>query len=158
MTRLFVPMPRLFVLLLIVALCSAAMQVRAEGTSPGPADAPTGPASQPAAPTVATLMQRQLQGNGAKAVQMLTVQYPPGGASKPHQHHAEVFVYVLSGKLRMQVKGGPLLTLGPGETFYEGPDDVHVVSANASATQPAKFLVFLIQDKAAQDANQQGAR
>ncbi len=147
-------MLRLSMLLFTVALCAAAMQVRAGEAPPAPTDG----AAQPPAASVATLMQRQLQGNGAKSVQMLTVQYPPGGASKPHQHHAEVFVYVLSGKLRMQVKGGPLLTLDPGETFYEGPDDVHVVSANASATEPAKFVVFLIQDKAAQETNKQGAR
>ena len=151
-------MLRLSVLLATVALCTAATQVRADGTPPAPADVPTNQAPQPAAPSVATLMQSQLHGNGAKSVQMLTVEYPPGGASKPHQHHADVFVYVLSGKLRMQVKGGPLLTLGPGETFYEAPNDVHTVSANASPTEPAKFLVFLIQDKAAHAANRQGAR
>ena len=140
-------MRRLFVLSVTVALCSAAMQVAA-GEAPQAAKDST---PQAPAPSVVTLMQKQLQGKEAKSVQMLTVEYPPGGASKPHQHHADVFVYVLSGKLRMQVQGSPLVTIGPGETFYEGPNDVHVVSANASTTEPAKFLVLLIQDKAAQD-------
>lgn len=80
---------------------------------------------------------------------MLTVEYLAGGASLPHRHDAQVFVYVLEGALQMQVAGGPLLTLHPGETFYEGPADVHAVSANASKTKPAKILVFMVKDKAA---------
>ena len=80
---------------------------------------------------------------------MSTVTYPPGGASPPHRHDAQVFVYVLEGELIMQVRGGAKVTLRPGETFYESPDDVHEVSANASKTAPAKFLVFIIKDKGA---------
>jgi len=78
---------------------------------------------------------------------MLTVTYPGGGASLPHRHDAQVFVYVLEGELRMQVRGGPMVTLRPGQTFYEAPDDVHVVSANASEAAPAKILVVMIKDK-----------
>jgi quercetin dioxygenase-like cupin family protein len=80
---------------------------------------------------------------------VLTVEYLPGGASLPHRHDAQVFVYVLEGQIKMQVAGGPLVTLGPGQTFYESPSDVHAVSANASKTQPAKFLVFIVKDKGA---------
>jgi quercetin dioxygenase-like cupin family protein len=78
---------------------------------------------------------------------MTTVEYPPGGSSPPHRHNAQVFVYVLEGHVKMQVQGGPLLTLGPGETFYESPTDIHTVSANASATEKARFLAIVIKDK-----------
>lgn len=76
--------------------------------------------------------------------QMLTVEYAPGEASNPHMHNAHVFVYVLEGSIVMQVRGGEEVTLRAGETFYESPDDVHAVSRNASATEPAKFLVVLL--------------
>jgi len=95
---------------------------------------------------VKELAKRKLEGMNGKEVLMLTVQYAPGGASLPHRHNAQVFVYVLEGTLRMQVKGGPPVVLGPGETFYEGPEDVHTVSANASKDQPARILVFMIKD------------
>jgi len=78
---------------------------------------------------------------------MLTVEYVAGGASLPHRHNAQVFVYVLSGSVRMQVEGSPAVKLGPGQTFYEGPDDIHTVSANASRTKPAMILVFMVKDK-----------
>ncbi len=78
---------------------------------------------------------------------MSTVQYAPGGSSPRHSHNAQVFVYVLEGHVIMQVEGGPLQTLGPGETFYETPTDVHTVSANASATEPAKLLVVMLRKK-----------
>jgi quercetin dioxygenase-like cupin family protein len=106
-----------------------------------PADAP------PAA--VKQLMTKDLTGAAGKEVLVSTVTYPPGGASPPHRHDAQVFVYVLEGELIMQVQGGPKVTLKPGETFYESPSDVHSVSANASQTAPAKFLVFIIKDKGA---------
>ncbi len=76
--------------------------------------------------------------------QMLTVEYAPGESSSPHMHNAHVFVYVLEGVVVMQVQGGPEVTLQAGETFYESPDDVHAISRNASATESAKFLVFLV--------------
>ena len=92
-------------------------------------------------------MTQDLIGQPGKEIQMLTVSYLPGGASLPHQHYAQVFVYMLSGRMRMQIKGQPEVIIGPGQTFYEGPADVHQVSANASATEPAKFLVFIVKDK-----------
>jgi quercetin dioxygenase-like cupin family protein len=100
-------------------------------------------------PAVKQLMTKELAAAAGKEVLMSTVTYPPGGASPPHRHDAQVFVYVLEGELIMQVQGGPKVTLKPGETFYESPSDVHAVSANASQTAPAKFLVFLIKDKGA---------
>lgn len=106
-------------------------------------------AGPPAAPEAVTpLMTRDLIGARGKEVLMITVAYVPGGASLPHRHDAQVFVYVLEGRLTMQVRGSPAVTLGPGQTFYEGPDDVHQLSANASRTAPAKILVFMVKDKA----------
>lgn len=80
---------------------------------------------------------------------MITVEYAPGGLSAEHRHNAHAFVYVLEGAVVMQVKGGKEVTLGPGQTFYESPEDVHTVSRNASTTKPAKFLVFFVKEKGA---------
>jgi quercetin dioxygenase-like cupin family protein len=102
------------------------------------------PAQQPA---VKTIMSKALTDIPGKEVTMLTVEYPPGGADPVHRHYADAFVYVLEGSIVMQVKGGQEVTLMPGQTFYEGPDDVHVVGRNASTTKPAKFVVFMIKDK-----------
>lgn len=104
-------------------------------------------ASTPTSATVEQLMDKGMVGMPGKELLMLTVEYVPGGASLPHRHDAQVFVYVLEGKLIMQVAGSPAVTLRPGQTFYEGPNDVHVVSANASKTAPAKILVFMVKDK-----------
>lgn len=93
------------------------------------------------------LMEKDLIAAPGKEVTMSSVEYPPGGSSPPHRHDAQVFVYVIQGHVTMQVKGGPLETLGPGDTFYESPTDIHIVSANASKTEPAKFLAILIKDK-----------
>jgi quercetin dioxygenase-like cupin family protein len=98
---------------------------------------------------VTLLMSRDLAAAPGKEVVMLTVDYPPGGSSGPHRHNAQTFVYVLEGSVVMQVKGEPSQTLGPGQTFYEGPDDIHVVSKNASQSEPAKFLVVFVKDKGA---------
>lgn len=95
----------------------------------------------------ATLMTRDLAGIAGKEAVMLTVEVKPGQASKPHRHDANVFVYVLEGALIMQVKGGPSVTLHPGDTYYESPGDIHTVSQNASQTETAKFLVFIVKDK-----------
>lgn len=73
-------------------------------------------------------------------MRVLTLDWAPGHESPPHRHNAHVFVYVLEGTIEMQVRGGPLTALSPGDTFYETPDDVHVVSRNASATEPAPHL------------------
>jgi len=78
---------------------------------------------------------------------MITVVYPPGASDPIHRHNAHAFVYVLEGSIVMQVKGGKEVTLTPGQTFYEGPNDMHVVGRNASTTKPAKFLVFLVKNK-----------
>jgi len=80
---------------------------------------------------------------------MLTVEYPPGGSDPIHRHNAHAFVYVLEGSVVMQVRGGKETILTPGQSFYEGPDDVHVVGRNASQTKPAKFVVFLVKDEGA---------
>jgi quercetin dioxygenase-like cupin family protein len=88
-------------------------------------------------------------GLAGKELAMITVEYPPGASDPVHTHNAQAIVYVLEGTIVMQVKGGPLVTLKPGDTFYEGPDDVHVVGRNASKTAPAKFLVVFVKDKGA---------
>ena len=96
-----------------------------------------------------SLMSKDLTENSGKEVLMITVEHAPGGSSAVHRHSAHAYVYVLEGSVVMQLKGGKQVTLTPGQTFYEGPDDVHVVDRNASKTNPAKFLVFLIKDKGA---------
>jgi len=78
---------------------------------------------------------------------MITVVYPPGSSDPIHRHNAHAFVYVLEGSVVMQVKGGKEMTLTPGQSFYEGPNDIHVVGRNASATKPAKLLVLLVKNK-----------
>lgn len=98
---------------------------------------------------VQQLMDKELVGAPGKELLMLTVGYLPGGASLPHRHDAQVFVYVLEGELSMQIAGSPAVTLRQGETFYEHPTDVHLVSANASKTAPAKILVFIVKNKGA---------
>jgi quercetin dioxygenase-like cupin family protein len=99
------------------------------------------------APQGGALMQRDLIAVPGKEVVVSRIEQAPGAVGRPHRHFAQVFVYVLQGKVVMQVKGGPRKTLGPGETFYENPSDIHTVSANASETEPAAFLAFLIKDK-----------
>jgi quercetin dioxygenase-like cupin family protein len=100
-------------------------------------------------PKVTELLSKDLKDSPGKEVLMITVEYPPSGSNPIHRHNAFAFVYVLEGSIVMQVKGGKQVTLAPGETWYEGPDDVHVVSRNASSTQPAKFLVFLVKNQGA---------
>lgn len=98
---------------------------------------------------VTTLMTKELAGKDGKEGTMQLVEYAPGGSDAEHRHNASVFVYVLEGAVVMQVKGGKEVTLGPGQTFYESPKDVHTVSRNASTTKPAKFLVFFVKQKGA---------
>ena len=98
---------------------------------------------------VTSLMSKDLTGIPGKEVLMITVEYPPGGSDPIHRHNAQAFVYVLEGSVVMQVKGGKQVTLTPGQTFYEGTDDIHLVGRNASTTEPAKFLVFLVKNKGA---------
>src|SRR4030081_979269 len=96
---------------------------------------------------VTPLMSKDLAEFPGKEGLMITVVYPPGAWDPIHRHNAHAFLYVLEGSVVMQLKGGQQVTLTPGQSFYEGPDDVHVVDRNASGTQPAKFLVLLIKDK-----------
>ena len=96
---------------------------------------------------VTPLVAKDLAGIAGKEAVMLTVEYAPGASSTKHRHNANTFVYVLEGSIVMQVEGGKEVTLGPGQTFYESPTDVHTVSKNASNSQPAKFLVFFVKDK-----------
>jgi quercetin dioxygenase-like cupin family protein len=121
-------MSKLFALVLLCIMTSAAMAQEAKVTS---------------------LMSKELKENPGKEVLMIMVEYPPGSSDPIHRHNAQAFVYVLEGSIVMQVKGGKEVTLTPGQTFYEGPDDIHVVGRNASSTKPAKFVVFMIKDKGA---------
>jgi quercetin dioxygenase-like cupin family protein len=98
---------------------------------------------------VRSLLSKDLAGVPGKELSMITVEYAPGGSSPAHTHHAQALVYVLEGSIVMQVKGKAPLTLTTGQTFYEGPDDVHLVSRNASHTARAKYVVFLVKDKGA---------
>ena len=98
---------------------------------------------------VTQLMSKDLPNLPGKEGLMITVDYPPGSSDPIHRHNANAFVYVLEGSIVMQVRGGKEVTLTRGQTFYEGPEDVHVVGRNASKTKPAKFVVFLVKDKGA---------
>jgi quercetin dioxygenase-like cupin family protein len=100
-------------------------------------------------PDVTPLMSTALTDFPGKEVVMITVAYPPGGSDPVHRHDAHGFIYVLEGTIVMQVQGGKEVTLTPGQTFYEGPDDIHVVGRNASTTRPAKMLAILVKDKGA---------
>jgi quercetin dioxygenase-like cupin family protein len=98
---------------------------------------------------VTPLMSKDLKDFPGKEGLLITVEYPPGASDPIHRHNAHAFVYVLEGSIIMQLKGGKEVTLTPRQTFYEGPDDVHIVGRSADKTKPAKFVVFLIKDKGA---------
>ena len=98
---------------------------------------------------VTELFSKDLTNLPGKEGLMITVEYPPGSMDPIHRHNAHAFVYVLEGEIVMQVRGGKEVTLTPGQTFYEGPDDVHVVGRNASRTKPARFVAFFVKDKGA---------
>jgi quercetin dioxygenase-like cupin family protein len=98
---------------------------------------------------VTELMSKDLTSFPGKEGLMIAVEYPPGGKDPIHRHNAYGFIYVLEGSIVMQVKGGKETTLIAGQTFYEGPDDVHVVGRNASRNKPAKFVAFFVKDKGA---------
>jgi quercetin dioxygenase-like cupin family protein len=98
---------------------------------------------------VTSLMSKDLKDFSGKEGLLIKVEYPPGATDPIHRHNAHAFVYVLEGSIVMQLKGGKEVTLTPGQTFYEGPDDVHIVGRSADKTKPAKFVVFLIKDKGA---------
>ena len=121
-----------------------------ESTAPSaPSLSRTGDTHAAREATVRSLMSKDLAGDPAREVSMITVEYPPGNVDPVHTHHAQALVYVLEGTIVMQVRGGTPVTLAAGQTFYEGPDDVHIVGRNASPTAPAKFLVFLVKEKGA---------
>ena len=127
---------RTLVLSGLLALASCGIAAAADhkpGTAPGP--------------IVTPLSTHKLPDYPGKEVLVLAVEFPPGSVDPVHRHDAHAFVYVLEGSIVMGVKGGKEVTLGPGQTFYEGPDDVHTVGRNASRTKPAKFLVFLLKDQ-----------
>lgn len=98
---------------------------------------------------VTELFSKDLTNLPGKEGLMLIVDYPPGSTDAIHRHNAHGFIYVLEGSIVMQVRGGKEVTLTPGQTFYEGPEDVHVVGRNASKTKPAKFVVVFVKDKGA---------
>src|SRR6267142_5464737 len=98
---------------------------------------------------VTPLMSKDLPECPGKESLMITGVYPPGASDPIHRHNAHAFLYVLEGSVVMQLKGGKEITLTPGQTFYEGPKDIHTVGRNASSTKPAKFIVFLVKDKGA---------
>jgi len=104
---------------------------------------------EPREAKVTPLMSKGLTEFPGKEGLMITVEYPPGSSDQIHRHNAHGFIYVLEGSIVMQVRGGKEVTLTPGQTFYEGPDDVHVVGRNASQTKAAKFVVFFVKDKGA---------
>ena len=104
---------------------------------------------EPKEAKVTRLVSKDLPDFPGKEGLMITVEYPPGASDPIHRHNADAFVYVLEGSIVMQVRGGKEVTLTPGQTFYEGPSDVHIVGRNASQSKPAKFLVFLVKDKGA---------
>jgi quercetin dioxygenase-like cupin family protein len=96
---------------------------------------------------VTPLMSKDLPDYPGKEAAMITVVYPPGASDPIHRHNAHAFVYVLEGVVVMQLKGGKEVTLKPGQTFYEGPNDIHVIGRNPSTTTPAKFVVLLLKNK-----------
>jgi quercetin dioxygenase-like cupin family protein len=100
-------------------------------------------------PTVHPVMQKDVADAPGKELVMITVDYPPGTVEHVHRHDAQALVYVLEGTVVMQVRGGKQVTLTPGQTFYEGPHDIHTVGRNASTTKPAKFVVVLLKKKGA---------
>jgi len=123
--------------LLLVCFLSATLE---------PKEAPKMP---PVEAEVKALFSKDLPDIPGKEGLMLFVEYPPGSSDPIHRHNANAFVYVLEGSIVMQVRGGQEVTLTPGQTYYEGPEDVHVVGRNASQTKPAKFVVVLVKDKGA---------
>ena len=104
-----------------------------------------------AAPEAAAtiLMTKDLADMPGKEAISFIVDFPPGSVDPVHRHDAHAFIYVLEGSIVMGVKGGKEVTLTPGQTFYEGPNDIHTVGRNASKTKPAKFLVTMVKDKGA---------
>jgi len=137
----------LSVCLLAVTLQSQAAPNDPPKHSEARAEAPKPAAKAAPEAEVKELMTKDLPDLPGKEGLMLLVTYPPGSQDAIHRHNADAFVYVLEGSIVMQVKGGKEVTLHPGQTFYEGPNDIHTVGRNASQTEPAKFTVLLVKDK-----------
>jgi quercetin dioxygenase-like cupin family protein len=97
--------------------------------------------------SIRPLLTKDLVGPAGREITMVTVEYAPGASTPAHTHHAQALLYVLEGSIEMQLKGAAPVTLTAGQSFYEGPDDVHVVSRNASRTAPARYVVFLVKNK-----------
>jgi quercetin dioxygenase-like cupin family protein len=129
--------------LVSLSICLLALTLQ---TKAAPNDPPKAKENPPEA-KVDELMSKDLPDFPGKEGLMIFVTYPPGSQDPIHRHNADAFVYVLEGSIVMQVKGGKEVTLTAGQTFYEGPNDVHVVGRNASKTKPAKFVVFLVKNK-----------
>jgi quercetin dioxygenase-like cupin family protein len=110
---------------------------------------PTQSAHAEESAVVAPLMLKDLPDVPGKEMLMISVDYPPGYMGHVHRHDAHSIIYVLEGSVVMGVKGGKEVTLTPGQTFYEGPNDVHTVGRNASTTKPAKLVVVLLKKKGA---------
>jgi len=126
----------------LVLACGASLTQAADSAAASAA----GSAPQP---IVKPIMMKDLSNIPGKEALMITVDYPPGAVEMVHRHNAHAFVYVLEGSIIMQVKGGKETTLTPGQTFYEGPTDIHTVGRNASKTKPARFVVVLVKEKGA---------
>ncbi|MCR6476974.1 cupin domain-containing protein [Variovorax sp. ZS18.2.2] len=109
----------------------------------------TAPALAAPEAAVTALMTKDLADMPGKEAISFIVDFPPGSVDPVHRHDAHAFIYVLEGSIVMGVKGGKEVTLTPGQTFYEGPNDIHTVGRNASTTKPAKFLVTMVKDKGA---------
>ncbi|MGX5658121.1 cupin domain-containing protein [Castellaniella ginsengisoli] len=105
------------------------------------------PPAPPPGPIVTQVMKQELPDMPGKEALMLLVEYPPGGVDPVHRHDAHGLIYVLEGEIVMGVRGGPETVLRPGQAFHEGPDDIHTVGRNASATRPARFLAVLIKNR-----------
>jgi len=128
-------MLRLALVLLVAAIAAAA--VTAHDATDGAGDA-----------TIVPLLEQELAGVPGQVGTMITVSYPPGGSTAAHRHPgANTFVYVLEGEIEMAVAGGEVVKLGPGQTYYESPDDLHTVSRNASDSVPARFLVMFVHER-----------
>jgi quercetin dioxygenase-like cupin family protein len=133
-----------------LSVCLLALSLQSNAAPNDPPKSTEAPkAAAKAAPEakVEELMSKDLPDFPGKEGLMIVVTYPPGSQDPIHRHNADAFVYVLEGSIVMQVKGGKEVTLTAGQTFYEGPNDVHTVGRNASQTEPAKFVVFLVKNK-----------
>ena len=106
---------------------------------------------------ITPLMSKDLSDIPGREVLMITIQKAPGVSEPIHQlfstlhlrNYAHGFIYVLEGSMKMQVGNGKEVTLTQGQTWYEGPHDVHSIARNASVTEPVRFLVLLVRDKSA---------